>query len=144
MNAGLAVARSKAIDSARVTFQRADAYLLPAFERKFTAGLGAFWWSHVPKARLNSFLSGFHHVLSRGAKVVFFDNRYVAGSSTPISQIDESRNTYQERRLENASVHQVLKNFPSESELRGAVDGAAVEVKVELLTYYWILSYVLR
>jgi demethylmenaquinone methyltransferase/2-methoxy-6-polyprenyl-1,4-benzoquinol methylase len=140
----LAVARSKSIDPERVTFQRTDAYLLPALERKFTAGLAAFWWSHVPKARLSNFLRGFHSVFSPGAKIVFFDNIYVEGSSTPISHIDESGNTYQDRRLENGSVHQVLKNFPSESELRGAVDGVAVEVKVEFLTYYWILSYALR
>lgn len=140
----LAVARSKAIDPMRVTYRRADAYSLPEFPQKFTGGFAGFWWSHVPKARLSSFLSRFHQVFSPGAKIVFFDNRYVAGSSTPISHIDESGNTYQERRLGDGSVHQVVKNFPGESELRGAVEGVAVEVKVELLTYYWILSYVLR
>ena len=137
----LALARSKAIDPKRVTFHRVDAYSLPAFPQKFTAGLAAFWWSHVPKARLSSFLNGFHQVLSPGAKVVFIDNRYVEGSSTPVSRTDDFGNTYQERRLEDGSVHEVLKNFPGESELRSAVEGVARRARIELLTYYWILSY---
>jgi demethylmenaquinone methyltransferase/2-methoxy-6-polyprenyl-1,4-benzoquinol methylase len=141
---GLAVARARAIDPMRVTFRREDAYSLPVFSQKFTGGLAAFWWSHVPKARLSSFLSGFHQLFSPGAKIVFFDNLYVEGSSTPVSRTDTFGNTYQKRSLENGSIHEVLKNFPSESQLSRAVEGMAVEVRVELLQYYWILCYVLR
>jgi hypothetical protein len=36
----------------------------------------------------------------------------------------------------------VLKNFPTESELRVLIEGFAGDVRVELLQYYWILSYV--
>jgi hypothetical protein len=36
----------------------------------------------------------------------------------------------------------VLKNFPTEPELRDAVAGLADDVQVEFLRYYWILSYV--
>jgi len=48
---------------------------------------------------------------------VFFDNRYVEGSSTPISRRDAQGNTYQARKLDNGSAHEVLKNFPTEREL---------------------------
>jgi len=75
---------------------------------------------------------------------VFIDNAYVEGSSTPISRTDEHGDTYQIRRLDDGSTHEVLKNFPTESELRAAVDGLATEVRVEFLRYYWILSYVSR
>src|SRR5690349_4311510 len=60
----LNIARAKAIDPTRVRFRREDAYSLPAFRQKFTAGLAAFWWSHVPKAKLRSFLSRFHQQFS--------------------------------------------------------------------------------
>ena len=70
------------------------------------------------------------------------DNAYVEGSSTPLSRTDESGDTYQIRKLDDGSIHEVLKNFPTESELRAAVDGLATEVQVEFLRYYWILSYV--
>jgi len=35
----------------------------------------------------------------------------------------------------------VLKNFPTESELRAAVEGLADDVQVEFLQYFWILNY---
>jgi|SRR5438105_2450595 len=139
----LAIARSKRMGQ-RVTFQREDAYALPLPSQRFTAGLSVFWWSHVPNSRLHGFLRGFHRILSPGARVVFIDNAYVEGSSTPISRTDEHGDTYQIRRLDDGSTHEVLKNFPTESELRAAVDGLATEVRVEFLRYYWILSYVSR
>jgi SAM-dependent methyltransferase len=138
----LAIARSKGL-AERVTFQRADAYALPSLSQRFTAGLSVFWWSHVPKSRIRNFLRGFHRVLSPGARVVFIDNAYVEGSSTPISRTDAQGDTYQIRRLDDGSTHEVLKNFPTEIELRFAVEDSGSEVRVEFLQYYWILSYVL-
>jgi demethylmenaquinone methyltransferase/2-methoxy-6-polyprenyl-1,4-benzoquinol methylase len=73
--------------------------------------------------------------------VVFIDNAYVEGSSTPIARTDEYGDTYQIRRLDDGSTHEVRKNFPRESELRAAVEGLASVVRVEFLEYYWILSY---
>jgi demethylmenaquinone methyltransferase/2-methoxy-6-polyprenyl-1,4-benzoquinol methylase len=140
----LAIARGKPTDPRKVTFRREDAYALPTVPRRFTGGLAAFWWSHVPRARLHSFLVGFHRMLSPSARVVFTDNAYVEGSSTPLSRKDESGDTYQIRKLDDGSIHEVLKDFPTEAELRAAVEGLATEVQVEFLQYYWILSYVLK
>jgi demethylmenaquinone methyltransferase/2-methoxy-6-polyprenyl-1,4-benzoquinol methylase len=137
----LALARAKSADHAKTEFRREDAYALPILPGGFDAGLAAFWWSHIPKARIGGFLRGFHRVLSPGAQVVFIDNVYVDGSSTPISRADEHGNTYQIRRLDDGSRHEVLKNFPAESELRVAVSGLAAETRVDFLQYYWILSY---
>jgi demethylmenaquinone methyltransferase/2-methoxy-6-polyprenyl-1,4-benzoquinol methylase len=140
---GLAVARSKRMGQ-KVTFHIEDAYALPSSSRQFNAGLSVFWWSHVPKARLHGFLRGFHRMLSPGARVVFIDNAYVEGISTPISRTDKHGDTYQMRRLDDSSTHEVLKNFPTDSELRAAVEDLASDVRVEFLEYYWILSYVSR
>ncbi|HMD55591.1 MAG TPA: class I SAM-dependent methyltransferase, partial [Phycisphaerae bacterium] len=118
------------------------AYTLPILPQRFTRGLAAFWWSHVPKTRLRDFLQGFHRVLSPDARVVFIDNCHVEGSSTPVSRTDEHGDTYQTRRLDDGSTHEVLKNFPTESELRATVEGLASDVRVEFLQYYWMLSYV--
>lgn len=136
----LAVARAKNLDR-RVMFQRGDAYALPIGPRSCHGGFSGFWWSHIPKARLREFLQGFHRVLAPGAKVVFIDNAYVTGSSTPISRTDKEGNTYQIRKLDDGSTHEVLKNFPTKTELLSAVDGMAGDVRVEFLEYYWILSY---
>lgn len=138
----LAIARSKPVDRDRVTFRQADAYALPDPLRKFNAGFSGFWWSHIPKARIHDFLRNFHRLLPPGGRVVFIDNAYVEGSSTPISRADGPGNTYQIRQLDDGSTHEVLKNFPAESELVAAVSDLATDVRVEFLRYYWILSYV--
>jgi demethylmenaquinone methyltransferase/2-methoxy-6-polyprenyl-1,4-benzoquinol methylase len=140
----LEIARTKPINPSKVSFGKADAYALSALPREFTAGFSGFWWSHVPKARIKEFLRGFHRVLSPGAKVVFIDNAYVEGSSTPISRTDENGDTYQIRCLDDGSTHEVLKNFPTETELRAALQGLATSVQVQFLRYYWTLSYTPR
>ncbi len=65
------------------------------------------------------------------------DNRYVEGSSTPITEIDTHGNTYQMRRLGDGSPVRVLKNFPSEDELRSQLPG----LRYEALEYYWLAEY---
>lgn len=139
----LDAARSKAYPKGRVRFACADAYALDEIMGVFSAGFAGFWWSHVPKTRLASFLPTFHQRLQPGAVVVFVDNQYVAGSSTPLSETDADGNTYQERRLADGSRHRVLKNFPTQAELRHAVADAATDVAIEDFTYYWCLSYML-
>ncbi|HEV2211051.1 MAG TPA: methyltransferase domain-containing protein [Verrucomicrobiae bacterium] len=136
----LAIARAKVLGE-RVAFRREDAYALSLPAKPFTAALSAFWWSHVPQSKLRDFLRGFHRVLCSGARVIFIDNAYVEGSSTPISRTDEHGDTYQIRRLDDGSTHEVRKNFPTELQLRAAVAGLASDVRVEFLQYYWILSY---
>jgi ubiquinone/menaquinone biosynthesis C-methylase UbiE len=140
----LTIARSKSMDPHKTTFRIADAYHLPVFSTSFTGGLSAFWWSHVPKARLRDFLRAFRRLFAPDARIVFIDNRFVEGSSTPISRIDEQGDTYQTRRLDNGTTYEVLKNFPTESELHAAVEGLAGDVQLEFLRYYWTLSYVPR
>lgn len=136
----LNIARSKRMGQG-VTFRKADAYALPSLQRRFTAGLSAFWWSHIPRFRLRGFLRGFHRILSPGARVVFIDNVYVEGSSTRLSRADEHGDTYQIRRLDDGSTHEVLKNFPTKAQLRAAVEVLGSDARVEFLQYYWILSY---
>ena len=138
----LAIAQARPIKPGKVTFERQNAYALPSPPRRFTGGLAAFWWSHVPRTKLCGFLRGFHRSFSSGARVVFMDNIYVEGSSTPISRTDGSGDTYQLRKLRDGTSHEVLKNFPTETELRSAVAGLATDVQVQLLQYYWVLSYV--
>ena len=137
----LAIARSKPMDQHKVTILRGDAYALPEFPKPFSAGLAVFWWSHVLKSRQRDFLKNLQRAFAPGATIVFIDNTFVAGSSTPISRTDNEGNTYQMRKLDDGSTHEVLKNFPTEDELRLAVDGLASHMQVKFLPYYWILTW---
>jgi len=137
----LAVARAKEWGEAQVEFLRADSYALPQLNDAYSGGFAGFWWSHIPKEKLPSFLAGFHPRLEKGALVTFIDNRYVEGSSTPIYRTDSAGNSFQSRKLADGSSHEVLKNFPSEDELRAAVADVADSIEISLLEYYWLLSY---
>ena len=137
----LEVARSKHLDPAKVTFALGDAYHpLPATP-PFSAGFAGFWWSHVPQHQLPAFLDHFHAALAPGSRVVFADNRFVPGSSTPLARHDDKGNTYQLRALADGSRHEVLKNFPTPGELHEIL--APFSERLEVLTsdHFWCASY---
>jgi demethylmenaquinone methyltransferase/2-methoxy-6-polyprenyl-1,4-benzoquinol methylase len=137
----LEIARRKEWHTASVEFLRADSYALPEFGRRYAAAFAGFWWSHVPRRKIGGFLSQLHERLTGRAKVMFIDNRYVEGSSTPIARVDEQGDSFQRRQLSDGSVHDVMKNFPSEDELLRVVAGLTANAEVILTDYYWILSY---
>lgn len=138
----LTIARGKHYPAGRVSFATADAYALPDLGRVHDALFAGFWWSHVRLARLDAFLSGAVGALAPGAQVAFLDNRYVEGSSTAISRTDADGNTYQTRRLDDGSTHEVLKNFPTGAELTGrALRCGGVDTCVEMLPYFWLLVF---
>ena len=119
-------------------FEVCDAYHLPQSLGRFDGALAVFWWSHIPRERIGEFLASLHARLAPGARVVLMDNRFVEGSSTPISEIDAQGNTYQLRRLGDGSQIRVLKNFPVEAELRSHLPSS---LNVEMLEYYWLADY---
>ena len=136
----LQIAKSR-VTNTQIRFLVGDAYRLPVGERAFDGGFAGFWISHVPHSRLQEFLCELHRTLVAGARVVLLDNRFVAGSSTPIAERDEDGNTYQLRRLADGSTHRVLKNFPAESDLRKMLLPRCSDVRCHAWQYYWALEY---
>jgi demethylmenaquinone methyltransferase/2-methoxy-6-polyprenyl-1,4-benzoquinol methylase len=145
----MVLARTKALPAC-VRFAEIDAYSLaglPDAGALFDAAFAGCWWSHVPLARLPAWLALLHAKLMPGARVVFLDNSFVQTSSTPLTRTDAEGNTYQNRTLDDGSVHEVLKNFPTRDEafaVLDAADGAAVEREWIAHEHYWILGYTLR
>ena len=128
------------VPGSSVAFLVGDAYDLSQ-HASFDAAFLGFWFSHVPRARQREFLLGLNAALRPGAKVVMLDNRYVEGSSTPVSERDADGNGYQERRLDDGSTHRVLKNFPSEHELRSLVADLGERAAFTTWNYYWAFEY---
>lgn len=137
----LQVARTKALPESKVRYRIADAFDLPADAGPFDGAYAGFWWSHLRKSECAAFLRSLHRCLAPGAVVVLMDNLYVEGSSTPIARRDEAGDTWQERKLDNGATHEVLKNFPTEAELRKAVEGFGTNCRYRALDYYWLFSY---
>jgi demethylmenaquinone methyltransferase/2-methoxy-6-polyprenyl-1,4-benzoquinol methylase len=140
----MAIAQAKAYPPGRVRFATADAYALGDDLGRFDAALAIFWWSHIPLSRIGDFLSSLHRRLEPGARVVMMDNTYIDGSSTPIAERDAEGNTYQQRPLADGSVNRVLKNFPTESDLRTVLAPHAAKFSYRPLDYYWLAEYELK
>jgi hypothetical protein len=124
-----------------VQFVQDDAYEMTQLKGPFDSGFAGFWWSHIPVSQLHSFLSLFHSKLLPGAKLVFIDNQFVKGNSTPIHRQDEDGNTYQIRRLRNGQEHEVLKNFPTDQQLNEILGPFSARIEIKRLQYYWLLEY---
>jgi demethylmenaquinone methyltransferase/2-methoxy-6-polyprenyl-1,4-benzoquinol methylase len=137
----LAVARSKALPAC-VQFAEVDAYSFEQIQgQTFSGAFAGCWWSHVLLSRLPAWLETLHARLEPGARVVMLDNSYVQTSSTPITRQDTEGNTYQSRTLDDGSVHEVLKNFPTREEAFAAVGPRARNPEWIDFEHYWVLSY---
>ena len=137
----LQIARGKRYPENRVTFMQGDCYAPPDSGRSHDALFAGFWWSHVPLGRMDDFLAAATRSVAPGALIAFLDNRYVEGSSTAFSRRDEDGNSYQLRRLDDGSMHEVLKNFPAESELIRRTARCGWGAHVDLYPHYWLLSF---
>jgi demethylmenaquinone methyltransferase/2-methoxy-6-polyprenyl-1,4-benzoquinol methylase len=135
----LDVARGKRLPPGRVRFERADAYSPSAGTRGADAAFAGFWWSHLALPDLRRWLGVMSRHLAQGARLVVLDNRFVPGSSTPISRRDAAGNTYQVRKLLSGETHEILKNFPTHAQLAHAVRPHARAAWVEETPHYWLL-----
>lgn len=136
----LEIARLKAYPFDNVHFSQADLYDIqskPLSESLF----GGFIWSHIKLEELPHFLKATHALVQPGGLIVFMDNRYVEGSSTPISEHDLQGNTYQQRVLKDGTAYSVLKNFPDQSALEKTLAGKAQNIQFIQLQYFWICAY---
>jgi demethylmenaquinone methyltransferase/2-methoxy-6-polyprenyl-1,4-benzoquinol methylase len=90
---------------------------------------------------LRELVEHLHARLLPGAIVLFMDNTFVPGESTVVTRTDSEGNSFQTRRLEDGGTFEVLKNYPTEAELRAAVAGVTEQVEAKWLRYYWLLTY---
>lgn len=124
-----------------VRFVEADAFDLVAVDGTFDAAFIGFFWSHIPLDRLDRFVNGLVHRLEPGALVVMIDNHFVQGSNHPITRHDRDGNSYQQRRLDDGSSWEVLKNFPTPDALRFRLARVGESINVRELEYYWLASW---
>ncbi len=121
-----------------VEFRRADAFRPESVPGRFDAIVAAFWVSHLPLRDLGPYVRDLLDAVPPGGRAVLLDNRYVEGSSTPVSRTDEEGNTYQTRRLDSGETFEVLKNFLAEPGFRRRVEAPGQAVRFRELEYFWI------
>ncbi len=134
------VARSKKYSPAKVDFQIGNIFNLANLD-KHESLFGGFIYSHIKLQNLKDFFAITNSLVKKGGTIVFMDNIYVEGSNIPLTDKDDSGNTYQTRILENGTTHRVLKNFPTEESLRQLLIDKPTDINFINLQYYWILKY---
>jgi len=134
----LAKERCRAMHSVR--FQVVDALSLEGVPSGFTAAMGIWWWSHIPKSALRSFLSALHSKLQPGSLVLFNDQLPYGGR---VRETDTEGNTLELRTLPDGRSFWVIKNFPTEWDLRAVLHGFAEDIQYSInpAGTHWGLQY---
>jgi len=136
----LEIARSKEYPSNNVHFSQADLYEIQP-DTHTNALFAGFIWSHIKLEQLAHFIEKINSLVLPGGMVVFMDNLFVPGSSTPISKRDTSGNTFQLRHLKDGASFLVLKNFPERKDLEALLNGKGKIIQYISLQYFWICVY---
>jgi SAM-dependent methyltransferase len=136
----LAVAAARDYEPAPVTLATADAYRLDQVPGDFDLVFCGFWWSHVRRAEIPRFLAGVCGRVAPGTTLLALDNRYVPGSSHPITRVSQDGDSYQDRRLADGRRYEVLKNFPDRAQLAADLERWATAFSYTELEYYWLMS----
>jgi demethylmenaquinone methyltransferase/2-methoxy-6-polyprenyl-1,4-benzoquinol methylase len=118
-----------------------DAFKLSALGEKYSGIFSALWISHIPKQKLSTFFDQLHSCARQDCRIVLIDNSKAQCLRLPISFQDEYGNTYQDRSLDDGSVHRVLKNFPDEDELIASVGPRATAISYTSLEHFWLFQY---
>ncbi len=136
----LEIARNKNYPNNNVQFEAADLYHIQP-EHLHDALFGGFIWSHIKMEELKGFADKINSLVKPGGIIVFMDNRFVPGSSTPIAERDTQGNTYQSRNLQNGESYLVLKNFPERDAIEAVLAGKAQRFQYISFQYFWIFIY---
>jgi SAM-dependent methyltransferase len=139
----LDLARKRKKRNANVEYVHGDAYSLKGITGKFDAGLANFWFSHVPKSRIEEFLSGFHSKLERPAIVFMADNRYVPGIGGQLITKLGIEDTFKLREGAAGSKHEVLKNYYDRETLEQLFSSQASDLKIHETQYFWSVQYII-
>ncbi len=140
------IAQLKSYMNMRVRFEIADAYALGEVDGTFNAAFAADWWSHIPRSMITAFVEGLHNRLRPGANVVFIDMLPRPELELELYHRDDEGNLVRQRRLPDGSEFHVVKNFPTEKELKDIFNGIAnnIEYYEDLPLKRWVLTYTLK
>lgn len=139
----IAQARRRCRHLPQARFQTCDAFSLQGISGRFTAAFAVWWWSHIPRSEITSFLIALHSKLVPGALVLFTDQlRY----DCPSRRVDADGNVIESRSLPDGRTFDVVKNFPTSAEVAEALGTTASNVQYVARTEEksWTVTYTTR
>lgn len=137
----LSIAKEKQLLASNVSFVQGNAYKLNQFAKTFNGAYANFWFSHIPKENIFSFLKQFHEVLEPGSVVCMVDNMFNEGIGGTLISKPSDDNTYKIRSLADGEQYEIIKNYYSKEELSTIFEPFAVDLEIHMNTYFWLLSY---
>ncbi|MEM7194454.1 MAG: class I SAM-dependent methyltransferase [Pseudomonadota bacterium] len=138
------IARSRDYGLCETTIVTADALSPVRCEWPCDGVFAGFWVSHVGVDEMPDFLKSLHKCAVSNASVMFIDNCYVDGESTPIHRFDSSGNGYQTRYLEDGREFEVMKNYPGREDFADWLGSRASGINYQRNKYYWSVRYTVQ
>ena len=127
-----------------VAFRLGNAYRLSFGAEEFDGGLANFWFSHIPRHRVDRFIAGFHRTLRPQASVFLADNVLVPDVGGELISRTGDDDTYRRRTLRDGSEHVIIKNYYSAEDL-SAIFGQHVPglsaANVFVGQHFWYITY---
>ena len=136
----IARAATRRFPEGKVAFRTVDGLDLPGDLGTFTCVFIGFWWSHLKRDEQDALLAQLRARLGRDVTLILLDDAYVEGSSTTIARTDAQGNTYEIVAAPDGERFELPKNYPADSALRKRLGGEVREIRIERLTYYWMLT----
>ena len=135
----IAINRAR-VASERVSYVQADLFTWRP-SRTYDAACFAFWISHVPLERLDSFLRTVAAALRAGGKVFFVDGRREPTSTAVDHELPEAGSQVMTRRLNDGREFQIVKNFYEPAALAARCAAAGLDVMVRETETYFLYGY---
>jgi len=136
----IARAGRRRLPEGKVAFRRVDGLDLPEDLGAFSCVFIGFWWSHLKRDEQDALLIQLRARLGPNVTLVLLDDAYVEGSSTTVARTDAQGNTYEIVTSPDGERFELPKNYPADSALRKRLGGDVREIRIERLTYYWMLT----
>ena len=136
----IARAATRRFPEGKVAFRKVDGLDQPEDLGAFSCVFIGFWWSHLKRDEQDALLAQLRARLGRDVTLILLDDAYVEGSSTTIARTDAQGNTYEIVAAPDGERFELPKNYPADSALRKRLGGEVREIRIERLTYYWMLT----
>ena len=124
-----------------LTVKVSDAHTLEGVQTSFSGAFAGLWFSHVPRQQHAIWLRTLTAKLKPGATVILLDNTTAQCQRLPITETDAEGNTYQTRVTDAGNSYRIMKNFPTEADLREASLGVASNPRYQTFEHFWLYEF---
>jgi 2-polyprenyl-3-methyl-5-hydroxy-6-metoxy-1,4-benzoquinol methylase len=139
----LDLAMKKSYSPGKVRFELADAYSLCGLADDYDVAFAADWWSHIPRSKIPVFLRAVRQRLRPDSRMIIVDMLPARNLTYLGTHLDDEGNLIHPRRLPDGEDFEIVKNFPSEEDLRSCVGGFGRDVQYQAHDPLrrWVLTF---